>query len=118
MYIFRPRKVNRDGQLEATRRQLTTPGRWGSLAPSKRGRTVARKKQAIDFEAAFEELEGLVERMEEGKLSLEESLETYERGIALSRACQKSLDAAEQRIQILSEKDGAAETRSFQPDDE
>ena len=39
-----------------------------------------------------------LERMEEGELSLEESLETYERGIALSRACQKSLDAAEQRI--------------------
>jgi len=51
-------------------------------------------------------------------LSLEESLKTYERGIALSRACQKSLDTAEQRIQILSEKDGAEETRDFQPDDD
>ena len=99
-------------------RQLTAPGRWGSLAPSKRGQTVARKKQGVDFEGALEELEGLVERMEEGELSLEESLKTYERGIELSRACQKSLDAAEQRIQILSEKDGTSETRSFQPDDD
>jgi exodeoxyribonuclease VII small subunit len=56
--------------------------------------------------------------MEEGDLSLEESLKTYERGIELSRACQKSLDAAEQRIRILSEKDGEAETRSFEPDDD
>jgi exodeoxyribonuclease VII small subunit len=79
---------------------------------------VARKKQGVDFEAALEELEGLVERMEEGELSLEESLKTYERGIALSRACQKSLDAAEQRIQILSEKDGDAETTPFQPDED
>jgi exodeoxyribonuclease VII small subunit len=79
---------------------------------------VARKKQGVDFEAALEELEGLVERMEEGELSLEDSLKTYERGIALSRACQKSLDAAEQRIRILSEKDGAAEARDFQPDDD
>ena len=79
---------------------------------------MARKKQGVDFEASLEELEGLVERMEEGELSLEESLKTYERGIALSRACQKSLDTAEQRIQILSEKDGAAETQNFQPDDE
>jgi exodeoxyribonuclease VII small subunit len=79
---------------------------------------VVRKKQGVDFEASLEELEGLVERMEEGELSLEESLKTYERGIALSRACQKSLDTAEQRIQILSEKDGADETRSFQPDDD
>ncbi len=77
---------------------------------------MARKKQDVDFEAALEELEGLVERMEEGDLSLEESLKTYERGIELSRACQKSLDAAEQRIEILSEKDGAVEVRGFQPD--
>ncbi len=79
---------------------------------------MAGKKQGVDFEAALEELEGLVERMEEGELSLEESLKTYERGIALSRACQKSLDAAEQRIRIVSEKDGAAEARDFQPDDD
>jgi exodeoxyribonuclease VII small subunit len=79
---------------------------------------VARKKQAVEFEAALKELEGLVERMEEGELSLEESLKTYERGIELSRACQKSLDAAEQRIQILTEKDGDVETRSFHPDDD
>ena len=79
---------------------------------------MARKKQSVDFEAALEELEGLVERMEEGDLSLEESLKTYERGIELSRACQKSLDAAEQRIRILSEKDGDAEIRDFEPDDD
>ena len=78
---------------------------------------MARKKQGVDFEAALEELEGLVERMEEGDLSLEESLKTYERGIELSRACQKSLDAAEQRIRILTEKDGATEIEDFQPDD-
>lgn len=79
---------------------------------------MARKKQGVDFEAALEELERLVERMEEGELSLEESLKTYERGIELSRACQKSLDAAEQRIQILSEKEGAAETQDFHADDD
>jgi len=79
---------------------------------------VAGKKQGVAFEAALEELEGLVERMEEGELSLEESLKTYERGIELSRACQKSLDAAEQRIRILSEKDGETEPGSFQPDDD
>jgi exodeoxyribonuclease VII small subunit len=79
---------------------------------------VARKKQGVEFEAALEELEGLVERMEEGELSLEDSLKTYERGIELSRACQKSLDAAEQRIRILSEKDAEAEARPFEPDDD
>lgn len=79
---------------------------------------MTRKKQGVDFEAALEELEGLVERMEEGALSLEESLKTYERGIELSRVCQKSLDAAEQRIQILTEKDGATEVQDFQAEDE
>ena len=79
---------------------------------------MARKKQGVEFEAALEELEGLVERMEEGELSLEDSLKTYERGIELSRACQKSLDAAEQRIRILSEKDAEAEARPFEPDDD
>ncbi len=79
---------------------------------------MARKKQGVDFEAALEELEGLVERMEEGDLSLEESLKTYERGIELSRVCQKSLDAAEQRIRILSEKNGSTEIQDFQADED
>lgn len=79
---------------------------------------MARKKQDVDFEAALEELEGLVERMEEGDLSLEESLKTYERGIELSRVCQKSLDAAEQRIRILSEKNGSTEIQDFQADED
>jgi len=56
-----------------------------------------------------------VERMEEGEMSLEESLKSYERGIELSRVCQKSLDAAEQRIQILTEKDGTTEMEDFEP---
>lgn len=76
------------------------------------------KRKGIEFEAALEELEALVERMEEGELSLEESLKTYERGIELGRACQKSLDAAEQRIRILTEKDGEVDTRELPSDDD
>jgi exodeoxyribonuclease VII small subunit len=79
---------------------------------------VTRKKKEADFEGALKELEGLVTRMEEGDLTLEESLKTYERGIELSRACQKALDGAEQRIQILTEKDGKTDTPAFQPDDD
>ena len=66
---------------------------------------MARKRTLPDFEKALEELERLVERMEEGKLSLEESLRTFERGMELSRSCQRSLDEAEQRIRTLSEQD-------------
>ena len=81
----------------------------------------ARGKKSTDrgasFEQSLKELEGLVERMEEGELSLEESLKTYERGIVLSRACQKALDDAEQRIQILTERDGRSELESLESDD-
>ncbi len=64
---------------------------------------VTRKLKPIDFEKALEELERLVERMEQGELSLEESLRTYERGIELSRRCQRALEQAEQRVRVLAE---------------
>ena len=57
-----------------------------------------------NFESALQELEKLVEEMEQGDISLEQSLQKFERGIALSRACQKALQDAEQKVQILIEK--------------
>ncbi len=47
------------------------------------------------------ELEALVERLEQGDLPLEESLKQFERGVALTRACQTALKAAEQKVEIL-----------------
>lgn len=63
-----------------------------------------------DFEAALEELEALVERMEGGALSLDESLAAFERGIHLTRRCQQALSEAEQRVQVLLEKDDGSLT--------
>ena len=60
-----------------------------------------KKKSEFDFENALVELEKLVEKMEQGDLSLEESLQYFERGISLTRACQKALSKAEQKVQIL-----------------
>jgi exodeoxyribonuclease VII small subunit len=57
----------------------------------------------VNFEAALEELEQLVERMETGDMSLEESLKAFERGVALTRDCQKALKDAELRVQALTE---------------
>jgi exodeoxyribonuclease VII small subunit len=54
-----------------------------------------------DFEQSLAELEQLVERLEQGDTSLEQSLKDFERGIELTRACQQSLKEAEQKIQIL-----------------
>jgi exodeoxyribonuclease VII small subunit len=68
------------------------------MAPKK---SKTRKSDSIDFEAALAELEGLVERMEQGEISLEESLKDFERGIALTRQCQQALKQAEQKVQRL-----------------
>lgn len=55
----------------------------------------------LDFESALKELESLVTTMEKGELSLEDSLKSFERGVALSRQCRDILHKAEQRVAIL-----------------
>ena len=62
------------------------------------------------FEEALEELEAIVERMEDGEPSLEESLKLFERGMDLTRSCQKALDDAEQRIRILADAESGSPT--------
>jgi len=56
-----------------------------------------------DFESALTELELLVKKLEDGQLTLEQSLQLFERGIELSRFCHSSLDNAERRIEVLTE---------------
>lgn len=75
------------------------------------------KAETLDFETALTELNDLVERMEQGKLSLEESLQSFERGITLVRHCQTALQKAEQKVQILTEKNGMVTLEEFQTDD-
>lgn len=67
----------------------------------------------IDFEAALKALEGLVEQMERGELTLEQSLQCFEQGVALTRESQQALTAAEQRVEILLEKNAQAEPVPF-----
>ena len=74
---------------------------------------MTRKKTTSVFEASMEELEKLVEQMEQGDISLEESLKAFERGIKLTRACQQSLQEAEQKVQILLEKNGQQTLEPF-----
>lgn len=61
----------------------------------------------------MQELEQLVEQMERGDLSLEESLKSFERGIKLTRTCQQALQDAEQKVQILLEKNGQQSLEPF-----
>ena len=74
----------------------------------------AKKSTSVDFEKSLAELEKLVEQMEHGELSLEASLQHFERGIALSRTCQTALQSAEQKVERLLEKDGRIETVPFE----
>jgi exodeoxyribonuclease VII small subunit len=55
----------------------------------------------LSFEKAYHELEGTVQRLEEGNLTLEEAVALYERGIHLARRCGDTLDAAELQVQKL-----------------
>ncbi|HEV2271306.1 MAG TPA: exodeoxyribonuclease VII small subunit [Steroidobacteraceae bacterium] len=66
-----------------------------------------------DFEQALAELEALVARLERGDLPLDEALQTFERGVALTRHCQGSLKAAQQRVEILLKRNGQPEAEPF-----
>jgi len=74
--------------------------------------TPAPGPDALTFERAIEELEALVARMEDGKLSLEESLSAYQRGAELIRYCEGRLSDAHARIAVLE----GGELRDFTPD--
>ena len=56
-----------------------------------------------NFEEQLMALESVVEKLERGELSLDESVHLFEEGVKLSNACKKELEAAEGRIQILVE---------------
>lgn len=71
------------------------------------------KETEIDFEKALAELEQLVETMEKGDLTLEESLKQFERGVTLTRACQKALAEAEQKVRILTRNNESGELAEF-----
>lgn len=66
-----------------------------------------------DFEASLDQLESLVEKMEHGEMSLEESLAAYERGVGLYRRCQTALEQAELRVRLLSDPDNPASAEPF-----
>lgn len=72
-----------------------------------------------NFEASLEHLERIVRELERGDLPLEKSLELFEQGVKLSRACQERLQQAERRIEILTrDSQGRAAVRPFEPERE
>jgi len=75
----------------------------------------SRPTDSLDFEKSLTELEQIVERLELGELSLDESLKQFERGIALTRSCQSSLRQAEQKVEILLRTHGSADQAEVAP---
>lgn len=68
-----------------------------------------------DFETSLDALEQLVEKMEHGEMSLEESLAAYERGVGLYRRCQGALEQAELRVRLLSDPEHPENSEPFAP---
>lgn len=77
---------------------------------------MAEKSKTIDFEKHLEELESLVSKLESGELSLDDALAAYEKGVALTRECQSALDAAQARIQVVTEKNGEISSEPLEPE--
>jgi exodeoxyribonuclease VII small subunit len=73
---------------------------------------MSKKKSEPSFEDSLQELEQIVSQLEQGDISLEESLKSFERGVNLTRTCQKALQEANQKVQILLEKNG---TQTLEP---
>jgi exodeoxyribonuclease VII small subunit len=75
----------------------------------------ATKVTQLDFEKAYSELEGIVNRMERGEQDLEKSLADFERGVSLMKHCHGLLSNAEQKVEILiKDNDGLFQTEPFE----
>ena len=81
---------------------------------------VRKGEKGMEFEKKIKELEGIVEQMASGDLSLEDSLKSFEKGIRISRECSKQLNKSEQKVQelIAINEEGTAETKDFEPTSE
>ncbi|MBA3582572.1 MAG: exodeoxyribonuclease VII small subunit [Gammaproteobacteria bacterium] len=79
---------------------------------------MAKKATTDSFEKNLADLEKLVEQLEQGELSLDNALQYFERGVALAKACEKTLREAEQKVQILTRQSATAEPEPFALDDD
>lgn len=76
---------------------------------------VATDKKAVDFEKQLSNLEALVESLESGDLSLEDSLKSFEQGIKVARECQTALKQAEQKVELLMRQGDELVSQPFEP---
>ena len=76
-------------------------------------KTTTEASPVADFEQSLDALEQLVDKMEHGEMSLEDSLAAYERGVGLYRRCQSALEQAELRVRLLSDPQDPASGQPF-----
>ncbi len=76
-----------------------------------------KKKDVFDFNKGLNELENIVNKMESGDLTLDDSIKYFEKGIELSKKCQKALNEANERVVKLTKEDDYKNETSFDIDD-
>jgi exodeoxyribonuclease VII small subunit len=107
--ISAPRKSGNDGTLAAGMKRSAPTPIVIAAEPQRKG----------DFEKSLARLEEVVKRLESTDLSLDEAMKLFEEGVKLSRDCQKQLEEAEGRVEILLKKaDGKIAAEPFEPEDE
>lgn len=79
---------------------------------------MTRKAKSFDLESSIAEINTLIEQMEQGELSLEQSLERFERGIGLIKQCQKILQEAEQKVHILMQNNEKEDLQPYENNEE
>lgn len=84
--------------------------------PEPKAAEPAESDRIADFEKSLDELENLVGKMEQGEQSLDDSLKSFERGVALYRNCQSALEQAELRVKLLSDPEQPDQADDFDPD--
>lgn len=97
-------------------RALTTRHPFATVAAMPSPGTPAQPASEADFEQSLDELERIVQRLERGEMPLDESLATFERGMALYRQCQTRLEQAELKVRQLLDPSNPASARPLDAD--
>jgi exodeoxyribonuclease VII small subunit len=87
------------------------------MTPPKKTTPPPHDDPVAGFERSLDELESLVLKMEQGEMSLDDTLAAYERGVGLFRRCQQALEQAELRVKLLSDPADPDSGEDFLPDE-
>lgn len=87
------------------------------MTPPKKTTPPPQDDPVAGFERSLDELESLVLKMEQGEMSLDDTLAAYERGVGLFRRCQQALEQAELRVKLLSDPADPDSSEDFLPDE-